>query len=87
MSIQKITKEELLNSNELSTGDLDVRALEIAINRYIQDEHIDNNIVEDWPSNYLVIADKFADPYCIDITNEVQNNITDLEYSLLKRKL
>lgn len=23
----------------------------------------------------------------IDITNEVQNNITDLEYSLLKRKL
>ena len=30
----------------------------------------DNNIVEDWPSNYLVIADKFADPYCMDITNE-----------------
>ena len=29
-----------------------------------------NNIVEDWPSNYLVIADKFADPYCIDITIE-----------------
>lgn len=31
---------------------------------------LDNNIVEYWPSNYLVIADKFADPYCIDITNE-----------------
>ena len=30
----------------------------------------DNNIVEDWPNNYLVIADKFADPYCIDIANE-----------------
>ena len=29
----------------------------------------DINIVEDWPTNYLVIADRFADPYCIDITN------------------
>ncbi len=28
------------------------------------------NALEGWPKNYLVIADRFADPYCIDLTNE-----------------
>ena len=26
--------------------------------------------LEGWPKNYLVIADRFADPYCIDTTQE-----------------
>ncbi len=29
-----------------------------------------NSALDGWPDNYLVIADKFADPYCIDITKE-----------------
>ena len=28
------------------------------------------NALEGWPKNYLVIADRFADPYCIDLTKE-----------------
>ena len=27
-------------------------------------------VFDDWPSSYLVIADRLADPYCIDITKE-----------------
>lgn len=34
-----ITKKELYGSKELSTGDLDVRALEIAVNRYLKEEY------------------------------------------------
>jgi hypothetical protein len=30
-------------------------------------------IISDWPSNYIVIADAGADPYCIDIGN-IKNN-------------
>ena len=26
--------------------------------------------LEGWPENYLVIADRFGDPYCIDVTKE-----------------
>lgn len=26
-------------------------------------------LIADWPENYIVIADKHADPYCIDISN------------------
>ncbi|WP_409415893.1 SMI1/KNR4 family protein [Flavobacterium sp. PS2] len=35
---------------------------------------ITNEILEDWPSNYIVIADAGADPYCIDITNITNND-------------
>jgi len=28
------------------------------------------NALAGWPKNYLVIADRFADPYCIDLTKE-----------------
>ena len=27
-------------------------------------------VFEDWPTDYLVIADRFADPYCIDLSKE-----------------
>ncbi|MBP3570842.1 MAG: SMI1/KNR4 family protein [Clostridia bacterium] len=30
----------------------------------------DGNSLEGWPKNYLVIADRFGDPYCIDVTKE-----------------
>lgn len=30
---------------------------------------VTGEIIKDWPSNYVVIADAGADPYCIDITN------------------
>ena len=30
----------------------------------------DNHKLEGWRENYLVIADKFGDPYCIDITKQ-----------------
>jgi hypothetical protein len=35
---------------------------------------ITTEILEDWPSNYIVIADAGADPYCIDITNITNND-------------
>ena len=31
-------------------------------------------IVENWPLNYIVIADAGADPYCIDIGNIKDND-------------
>ncbi len=34
-----ITQEELYGSNELATGDMDVRAIEIAVNKYFHDEY------------------------------------------------
>lgn len=34
-----ITKEELEGANELSSGDMDVRAIEIAVNRYFEEEY------------------------------------------------
>ena len=30
----------------------------------------DGNSLEGWPQDYLVIADRFGDPYCIDVTKE-----------------
>lgn len=30
----------------------------------------DGNSLEGWPKNYLAIADRFGDPYCIDVTKE-----------------
>ena len=30
----------------------------------------DGKSFEDWPSSYLVIADRYADPYCIDLSKE-----------------
>ena len=32
-----------------------------------------NQIIEDWPENFLVIADAGADPYCLDI-NQIKDN-------------
>ena len=34
-----ITQEELYGSNELATGDMDARAIEIAVNKYFHDEY------------------------------------------------
>ena len=38
-----VTKEELYGSNELAKGDLDVRAVEIAVNKHFQQEYHNNN--------------------------------------------
>lgn len=33
-----------------------------------------SEVLTDWPSNYIVIADAGADPYCIDISNITNND-------------
>ena len=38
-----VSKEELYGSNELAKGDLDVRAIEIAVNRHFQEEYHNNS--------------------------------------------